>query len=614
MLKKLMILPIAAGFLAVNAGAAVSDNYAPGTGDNNSKCYWISTVEDLDAFAAMVGNDQDLSFDKSAMKFNKAFTPSTACAKLLNDIKYAGETKILKADGTLNKSPTKTWKPIMFYGGTFDGNGHTIFGLYAEQEWEPAFIRKAVGGAEVKNLKIEDSYFHAKQGGSIFKRTGGQGAGGIIGDVAFTLPDFNDKTVLINGCAFVGYISSDRGNAGGLVGGVGDGMALSVANSYTEVTFGGSNTDKYSLVGYVNDQTYIDVLNCAYVGNTNPYNTNRTDAIENVAKQNDTTACRNYINDYLTKTADSPKQLAMKSVEELKEEDGIEGLDFELEKDGSGNVVVKAVVGALSDTGAVIISKDITVDRVTFNRSFIKDAMSSIVLPFSITTANVPNTKFYEFAGVVKEDAEGNPLEQWHVGMNEVSGQLEAHHPYFLQKKDADGVLTFNGGVTLLSTNGKTLEDRHNDWALQGVYSYKKWEEGDSELGKVYGQAASTKAGSYNAGDFVKLGKNSQIKSMRAYLVNRPSALAKRAAVMSAENMVVLPKVIPYIVLGSITNAVPEEDVEPGEETQAMFNSVKAPATTLKANRWYDLNGRRMNGKPNSQGAFIKNGTPVIVK
>ncbi len=605
MLKKLMILPIAAGFLAVNAGAAVSDNYAPGEGGNDSKCYWISTVDDLDAFAAMVGNDQDLAFSNGA--FNKAFTPSTACAKLLQDIKYNGDTKVLNANGSGlngNKAPSKKWSPIMFYGGTFDGNGKTIYGLYANQDWEPSFIRKAVGGAEVKNLKIEDSYF----------RTANNGAGGIIGDVAYTLPEFNDKTVLINGCAFVGYLYSGRGNTGGLVGGVGDGMALSVANSYANPYFGGSRTDRYSLVGYVNNQTYIDVLNCAYVGTTSPYNETRTDAIENVGKQNDTTACRNYINDYLVKNADSPKQLAMKSVEELKEEDGIEGLDFELEKDGSGNVVVKAVVGALSDTGAVIISKDITVDRVTFSRSFIKDAMSSIVLPFSISTSNVANTKFYEFVGVVKEDAEGNPLEQWSVGMNEVSGQLEAHHPYFLQKTDAGGVLTFNGGVTLLTTREQTLENRQGDWALQGVYSYKKWEEGDSELGKVYGQAASTKEGSYNADDFVKLGKNSQIKSMRAYLVNRPSILAKRAAVMSAEEIVALPKVIPYVILGSINNPVPEEGAEQGEETLGIVNSIKAPAMMLKADRWFDPKGRRMNGKPNSQGAFIKNGTPVIVK
>ncbi|MBR4619912.1 MAG: hypothetical protein IKO46_02905, partial [Salinivirgaceae bacterium] len=83
--------------------------------------------------------------------------------------------KVLKADGTLNGIPTYRWTPIgtstYRYEGTFDGNGHTISGLYlvyTTNDYYPAG-GKCVGligyasGATIKNVGVVDSYLYGYQ-------------------------------------------------------------------------------------------------------------------------------------------------------------------------------------------------------------------------------------------------------------------------------------------------------------------------------------------------------------------------------------------------------------------------------------------------------------------
>ena len=74
---------------------------------------------------------------------------------------------VLKADGTLNGTPTYSWTPIgtssKKYAGTFDGNGHTISGLYFRNTnsgagGEYVGLIGYANGATIKNVGVIDSY------------------------------------------------------------------------------------------------------------------------------------------------------------------------------------------------------------------------------------------------------------------------------------------------------------------------------------------------------------------------------------------------------------------------------------------------------------------------
>ena len=98
-------------------------------------------------------------------------------AKLVNDgtTNFEGVTITLEADLQMNPltnwekwetaeaQPSNTWVPIgivnqSLFHGTFDGNGHTISGLYAQKSGETGLFAGLYRTATVKNLTIEKSY------------------------------------------------------------------------------------------------------------------------------------------------------------------------------------------------------------------------------------------------------------------------------------------------------------------------------------------------------------------------------------------------------------------------------------------------------------------------
>ena len=149
---------------------------------NDDSCYQITTKEELYAVP-------DLS----------AF----ACIELQNDIVV--NENLLDADG----NPDSTRKDIMFwqpfeFGGIFEGNGHTISGLYSKTAGEAGFFSELyiVAGKPpvVRNLGIKDSYFEGSSyaGGiaahidqsallvNVFSKAtvvSGSSAGGIVGTI-----------------------------------------------------------------------------------------------------------------------------------------------------------------------------------------------------------------------------------------------------------------------------------------------------------------------------------------------------------------------------------------------------------------------------------------------
>ena len=142
-------------------------------------CYQITTKEELYAIPKL-----------------SAF----ACIELQNDIVV--NENLLDADG----NPDSTRKDIMFwqpfeFGGIFEGNGHTISGLYSKWVGDVGFFSELYDGSGklpvVRNLGIKDSYFE------------GSCSGGVVAHIdrsALLVNVFSEATVV------------SRGSAGGIVG------------------------------------------------------------------------------------------------------------------------------------------------------------------------------------------------------------------------------------------------------------------------------------------------------------------------------------------------------------------------------------------------------------
>lgn len=116
------------------------------------------------------------------------------CGKLTADI--VGNSNVLDANGNPNPGTYKEWLPIgssdKAFCGEFNGNGHTISGLYHNHSDSSVglFGKTGEGGAHIHDLGLVDSYM-----------SGGGLNGGICGDMAYGLIEncYNAATVAWGG-------------------------------------------------------------------------------------------------------------------------------------------------------------------------------------------------------------------------------------------------------------------------------------------------------------------------------------------------------------------------------------------------------------------------------
>ena len=131
----------------------------------------------------------------------------SACAILMDDITM--NTGVLNSYGTLNGEDFVEWTPIgghkqqdneINYSCEFNGNGHTISGLYFKNTNtnNVGLFGKANNGAYIHDLGIRDSYFYGKDH-----------VGGICGDFA---------SGRIENCWNGATIKAKQWNAGGISG------------------------------------------------------------------------------------------------------------------------------------------------------------------------------------------------------------------------------------------------------------------------------------------------------------------------------------------------------------------------------------------------------------
>ncbi len=167
---------------------AFAEGITPATPQTDTDgVYQIGTAEELYGFAQLVNNGN-----------------TSASAVLTADIIV--NKGVLKADGTLadDTSGFTSWTPIgnnsNRYTGKFDGQGHTISGLYfndASTNFVGLFGYLYSGG-EIKNVGVIDSYF-----------VGWGQVGGVCGG--------NDDGTITD-CYNTGSVSGSGGNVGGVCG------------------------------------------------------------------------------------------------------------------------------------------------------------------------------------------------------------------------------------------------------------------------------------------------------------------------------------------------------------------------------------------------------------
>ena len=279
------------------------------------------------------------------------------------------------------------------------------------------------------------------------------------------------------------------------------------------------------------------------------------------------------------------------------------------------NVHLTATLTAL-ETGSSVerlssVFRGYTVE-VSFKRSFTSGVASTICLPFQIDNITIDDItgvgKVYEFVGVEYDDTDG-----WVATMqdatpgpgNEVTFTT-VNKPYLFMPS-ATGEVTFRGLITSVPELIDAGISRSGDWLFLGTYSRLAY--GTAPFSDtVFGFAASTTAedkekgqDAVTAGEFVKAISGAYIPAFRAFLTYEGTDpdLQARATRGGAG----VPDRITVRLIGKSgeIDGIGEIRLNTGE-------------VTFDPNTWYDLNGRRLDGKPTQKGIYINKGKKVAIK
>lgn len=622
-MKKLLFTTLSVGLLAASANAAVTLNVVDG-------CYQIGTVEELYGFADVVNGGE-----------------SNACGKLTKDITV--NTGVLNSGmtGLKNGTPANAWTPMDNFIGIFDGDNHTISGLYCTAASDAGFIKTVEGGtALIKNLKIRDSYIGADDR-----------AGGFIADVK------NTGKAFIDGSSYIGFITTNTaenglsGNIAELVGTVSGELILT--NSYvegevhplTKWTLLGTVGSAYKLgglVGFVQNGANVTINNCYSTANVtnqvyllNDKNNILVGSNEGTISA-DNIGCKstavlglgqNCADVVQTGVVIKQTEADTKAVINTYDQSKIVAV-YSADADVLGKMLVldpsyvpmtgvsisydNGLVATITDASETFsIPQDIKVSKVVFNRVLKNNTSSTMALPFDIATGKLSGAAFYEPTAIV---ARANDDERDTINVQPVN-EVVAYKSYVVIP-DAEGSLVVDGAVVLKKTSGADLNNNFSaDWQFINPIEMKRWDivgstkypEGNNadEIGRVYGFAGANTTGA-ELGSFVRVATNVAIKPMRGYLMYTgelpegcKNALCKSSAAVQMPESIVLRIVEPVV-------PSDEEQVTLEEGTTALQGMRQVPMA--KTDRWFDLKGRSLNKKPASKGVFINNRKPVIVK
>ena len=274
------------------------------------------------------------------------------------------------------------------------------------------------------------------------------------------------------------------------------------------------------------------------------------------------------------------------------------------------------------------ISEDFNAEKVVLTRKFDHlDVYATIFLPFEASTNQLEGiSEILQFAGVTP-NAETNRLQVETISIWDDSPEtapitIQANTPYIIKMKAPS--LEIKGPVTFKKT--KPPFQHIGNWTFVGTYTFKNWDPFHSYpyahenefRGRYYGFAAKEKKKkksnyireyqtAVKAGEFVQFGIGARIHPMRAFLVYDPDgsyaaestnskALAKSAAYNYSSTPLdfELPYSMDVVVINRKNN------------TTSDIGKIDPDPNSLKKNRYYDVKGRNLHGKPKARGAYYK--------
>lgn len=286
--------------------------------------------------------------------------------------------------------------------------------------------------------------------------------------------------------------------------------------------------------------------------------------------------------------------------------------------------VYAVIDGSYDGKDTLNIADEIKVNSLSFNREFTPLTYSTMTLPFSIETDNVNGLEAALRYNGIGKDKEGNDAvkmkvvwatNNW-VDANKITDakgdpmvygnvELAANTPYLVQMGESGAFRLTDGAFPLKLQKTADAETSANGYAFRGTWAYKKWVDGDPELGKAYGFAASSSdEDKIKVGDFVKVGEGAWITPMRAYLVSEnPQGVRANGAYVKPGQK--LPEIMSIII-----------DNEDGNEEHTtvigQFNTRTGEFRMNYDRGKFDLKGRRVNGTNNARGAYY--GKKVLMK
>lgn len=299
------------------------------------------------------------------------------------------------------------------------------------------------------------------------------------------------------------------------------------------------------------------------------------------------------------------------------------------DKDGRVSATIDGSYDGWEDLN---IPEEVEVDTIVLNREFPVGGSSTgyatIVLPFDINGASVDGWRqVVEFAGIDLNENNKKYVKMYRVWCRDdvdeecatLDGNLKAYTPYMVQMDD--GSLEFHGPVKLLPT--ETPVARIDNWEFRGTLSKKVWEEGDADLGKVYGFASKGNEG-VSVGQFAKALPGARIGALRAYMIRdvvAPRPPYKMTAPAPASTSV--PEVMEIVIVNrpkvnkeeENTDVHPEEKIEVERSVDSPVESKEEPRTMvigrintrtgeISLEQNYDIRGRKLGGKPMARGVF----------
>lgn len=277
--------------------------------------------------------------------------------------------------------------------------------------------------------------------------------------------------------------------------------------------------------------------------------------------------------------------------------------------------------GEYKGEGAVNIPEDIENVSVEFNRTFTVDKYSTIVLPFGIAAGSVEGAIFYKIDDIDVKIV-GNDTIWGPVHITEVTDNIEANTPYLLQPTATK--LTFKELVTLNTSEKHPygFTKAGVQWEFRGTYHYFDFANDSTHLvGKSYGFVAKDQADGLKVGQFRWTSSKSYILPMRGYLVYRPVENGDENGGDSQKNAP-MPQYESRSFSAPSVSSIPETlDVEIVDKdgSTTVIGKINTRTGEIRLNsrsvdRWFDLQGRVLNGKPGVKGRYLHNGKIEIVK